>query len=325
MSIYILCASGSKTGGPECLHQFGQALIANGAEVYMSYIPDETGNGTNEFFSNYDVPYRKPVDDADNVIVVPENSTYLAKRFPKSKKAIFWLSVDNYLGRKRKSVRVDWYRRIRSLTTGRIRLGAMKSFLHISQSHYATEFLSKHGLDSMEVGDYLNDDFFQEVANVAKQKYEKFDQVAFNPKKGGKYIDLISDRNPRLKFVPIIDMTRDEVVTTLSKSKMYIDLGQHPGKDRIPREAAILGCCVLTSKRGSAANDEDVPIPPEYKYDLNRNALRKIPGQIGKAFDDYAGESFKFEAYRARIRNEKNSFFEGVKKWLEHINHEVLR
>lgn len=319
MSIYILCPSGSTTGGAECLHQFGQALIANGAEVYMSYVPDETGNGTGEFFNHYGVPSAKPVDDVGNIVVVPELYTYLAKQFPKSKKAIFWLSVDNYLGRKRKSVLADWYRRIRSLSTTRIPVWGMKNFVHISQSNYATKFLSKQGKESLFVGDYLNDNFFKEVADVESLGHEKLDQVAYNPKKGKKYIDYVALKNPHLKFIPIINMTRSEVITMLSKSKMYVDLGQHPGKDRIPREAAVMGCCILTSKIGSAANDVDVPIPTEYKYDLNRKELRRIPSQIKKVFMDYENESAKFDPYRVKICNEKHQFFEDSKKWLEHI------
>lgn len=53
----------------------------------------------------------------------------------------------------------------------------------------------------------------------------------------------------------------------MSKSKVYIDFGNHPGKDRIPREAAISGCIVITGKRGAAAFAEDVCIPETYKFD----------------------------------------------------------
>lgn len=34
---------------------------------------------------------------------------------------------------------------------------------------------------------------------------------------------------------------------------------QPPGKDRMPREAAMPGCCVITGKRGAAANPFDIP------------------------------------------------------------------
>ena len=47
-------------------------------------------------------------------------------------------------------------------------------------------------------------------------------------------------------------MTPEQVVDLMSESKVYIDFGNHPGKDRIPREAVINGCCVITGVRGSA-------------------------------------------------------------------------
>ena len=42
-----------------------------------------------------------------------------------------------------------------------------------------------------------------------------------------------------LRWVPLIGMTTEEMRSCMSKSKVYIDFGNHPGKDRIPREAAI--------------------------------------------------------------------------------------
>jgi len=62
-------------------------------------------------------------------------------------------------------------------------------------------------------------------------------------------------------------MPREEVIKLLQKAKVYIDFDYHPRKDRLPREAAILGCCVITRKRGSAKFFEDVPIPDEYKFE----------------------------------------------------------
>lgn len=56
-----------------------------------------------------------------------------------------------------------------------------------------------------------------------------------------------------LRWVPLIGMTTEEMRSCMSKSKVYIDFGNHPGKDRIPREAAISGCIVITGKRGAAA------------------------------------------------------------------------
>lgn len=317
MTIYVLCPSGSKTGGAECLHQFVHALRANGADAYISYTPDPAGSGSHEFFRNYDSPIKDPIDHPESVVVVPELSTYLAKDYPKSKKAVFWLSVDNYFYRKRNSLLADWYRRIRSLQTTRLRLGAMREFYHISQSHYASEFLVKKGLRAIYVGDHLNDDFVATVRDRQVRNVEKRDQVAFNPKKGAHYIRRLAESNPDIRFVPIVNMTREQVVDLLSESKLYIDLGPHPGKDRIPREAASLGCCVITNRMGSAGNDVDLPIPEDCKYGLNRRELDRIPTKIKEIFRNFPEEHRRFEIYRTVIRNEKEKFFLDTKNCIE--------
>ena len=46
----------------------------------------------------------------------------------------------------------------------------------------------------------------------------------------------------------------------------YIDFGPHPGMDRLPREAALAGCIVLTNREGAANFAKDVPLPEEFKF-----------------------------------------------------------
>ena len=50
----------------------------------------------------------------------------------------------------------------------------------------------------------------------------------------------------------------------------------HPGKDRMPREAALLGCCILTSTLGSADFFDDVPIMSEYKFEEDKPEYRSV-------------------------------------------------
>lgn len=319
MKIFILCPSGSKTGGAECLHQFGNALISNGIDAHMSYYPDKTGSGAPDFFSQYQVPVSETEDNEKKLIIIPELSTHLIKQFPLAKKAVYWLSIDNYFYRKRQSIIADLYRRFRSLTTTRVPIKKMKHLVHISQSFYATEYLKKQGLTSIFVGDYLNDAFFQLSEKIRSEKRVKKNQVAYNPKKGFKYIKYLSKKYPEIPFVPIINMTREEVINLLADSKVYIDLGQHPGKDRIPREAASLGCCIITSKKGSAYNDVDIPIASEYKFDLNKKQLDKITEKIKHIFNNFNFENKKFISYCEMIRKEKDTFISDTKKLIQFI------
>jgi len=60
--------------------------------------------------------------------------------------------------------------------------------------------------------------------------------------------------------MPIENMPADTVHETLLKSQIYIDFGHHPGKDRIPREAAMSGNIVFLHERGAAAFHLDHPL-----------------------------------------------------------------
>ena len=53
-------------------------------------------------------------------------------------------------------------------------------------------------------------------------------------------------------FVPIRDMNKAQVRDALFGARLYIDFGHHPGKDRVPREAAVAGAVVLLREAGAA-------------------------------------------------------------------------
>jgi len=109
-------------------------------------------------------------------------------------------------------------------------------------------------------------------------------------------------------------MSRDEVIKTLQKAKVYIDFGNHPGKDRIPKEAATLGCCVITGKKGSAAFFEDVSIPEEYKFKDKEENIPKIVDKIKDYFKNYEERYKDFSYYGEVIKNEPQRFIEDLKK-----------
>jgi hypothetical protein len=117
-----------------------------------------------------------------------------------------------------------------------------------------------------------------------------------------------------IQFVPIKKMPREEVIKLLQKAKVYIDFGYHPGKDRLPREAAILGCCVITGKRGSAKFFEDVPIPDEYKFEDKEESIPEIIDKIKDCFENYEERYKDFEYYRQFIKNEPQKFLEDFKE-----------
>ena len=137
--------------------------------------------------------------------------------------------------------------------------------------------------------------------------------VVYNPKKGFEFTKKLIQKFPEINFIPLINMSKDEVCTTLKKASVYVDFGDHPGKDRIPREAALLGCCVIISKNGSAKFSKDVQIPDEFKFQKNRNNLELIGRAIYECIENYSVQNAKFDAYRYKIGREKKVFVEEIK------------
>lgn len=134
------------------------------------------------------------------------------------------------------------------------------------------------------------------------------DIVAYNPKKGLAFTQQLMAAAPDITWAPIEHMTAEEVHALLCRAKCYIDFGNHPGQDRIPREAAAAGCCVITDRRGSAANDMDVPIPTTYKFDDVPQAIPAILSCIRDCLADYEGHTRDFDSYRAMIAGQKERF-----------------
>jgi len=319
MKIYIICPD-TVTGGTECLHQLGHALDASGADIFISYHNESKDRLARKSFKSFGLQVENNIKDSkDCLVIFPENLTKYSQRFPKSAKSIFWLSVDNFYPIKGVSFIRDIFAKY-NIRNKRLNFKQIKNFTHLSQSFYSTSFLKKYGMESILIGDYLNDDFFKEADKAILENNVKLDQVCYNPAKGKKYLDYLIKKNIDINFIPIVNMTRHEVIKTLSQSKMYLDLGLHPGKDRIPREAAILGACIATSKFGSAKNNFDVPIPDYYKFDIDTNSLKRIPPLIKRVFRDYSNESLKFDPYRQKIRNEKNDFMSNCKSWLNDLD-----
>ena len=109
-------------------------------------------------------------------------------------------------------------------------------------------------------------------------------------------------------------MSRDEVISLLSRAKVYIDFGNHPGKDRIPREAAVLGVCVITNLRGSAGDAKDLPIPIKYKFNETEENIPRILSLIEDCLNNYENNNINFDSYKRVIYSEPKKFNSDLKK-----------
>ena len=132
--------------------------------------------------------------------------------------------------------------------------------------------------------------------------------VCFNPKKSGDLARELAVSMADVDFMPIENMSRQQVVETLGESAVYLDLGSHPGKDRIPREAALAGAVVVVAMRGSAAFHADVPLPLEHKVPFDENVVASARDSVAAVLADLEHASALQDPYRAVISREKTVF-----------------
>lgn len=303
-SRFIVCCPKAETGGPECLHQLVHELRNLGHDAFIAYYPFGQTFKPPNAYSCYDAPQAELVDSQTTLVVVPEVATWIIRRLRKAQTSVNWLSVDFYYERLRVSALRDLAKRYASLLTSRASLWELRNSAHFAQSHYALSFLRSKGLNARLLGDYVGPQHLETKGGLPYQK--RTNTIIYNPQKGMKYTNKLIAACPEFTFIPLQNLDRSQVIELLVRSKLYIDFGHHPGKDRAPREAAIHGCCVITGCRGSAGFSRDVPIPEFYKLDECRpNFAERFRIVAGAILADTESHTKEFETYRQIIRDER--------------------
>lgn len=327
--IYVLCPGNYKSGGPELLHQLVYQLnLMKPNSAVVAYYDYKDKNhpydSSLKHYVNDNWTLEEQIEDKkDNIIIIPETAVEKANNYLASKKYIWWLSVNGYLRR-------NSFKGMIKESQGRDLIYSVYAWLkrevynknkivenadlNLCQSYYAVDFLRKNNIPSNKVkylSDYINEEYLKNSAKALEHKKENI--VLYNPKKGLKFTKkLISASN--FKWIPLVNLTNDQVLEKLEKSKVYVDFGDHPGKDRFPREAAMSGCCIITDKKGAAKFYKDVPIPSEYKYEDNKENIPKILEKIKYCLNNYSKAINDFEGYRNYISSEKELFVDDVQK-----------
>jgi hypothetical protein len=302
--IFIVAPGDFATGGPEALHQLCDALNRNGQRrASMLYRPFRSGYQVPKPFCRYNISVAEASSvTSDSIVVLPETSGDMIDVFPASARIHFWwLSVDNFFTMAGED------------TDAQVSAIARRVSKHLYQSEYAREFLERASLGPVDhLSDYLADEYRRAAGHPVGSRRD--DLLVYNPVKGAERTKMILDEmNESVQVVPIEGMTRNQIRQVLKCAKVYIDFGEHPGKDRIPREAAALGACVLTNRRGSAANTVDVPIPDEYKIDDEHSDFPVAAAtKIREIMKDFKSNQQRFGSYRQSITTELAGFLSDV-------------
>jgi hypothetical protein len=232
MKVFLFCPV-AKTGGPESIHQLCDCLNSLNIDAYMVYNPPIMNNIYPEYFN---VRVSTHVEDLEeNLFIFPEIYKISDFNLKNIRMAVWWLSYDN--------ASIE----IREANVKHIKL------IHLYQSHYAREMV---GVSGFMIGDYIRNEF------SVDDDVEKQDVICCNGAKDKTTPEICKKLG--IECISIHGMSRDTVMDILKKCKLYIDNGHHPGKDRIPREASLMNCVIVTNKKGSAGNYEDVSIDEKY-------------------------------------------------------------
>ena len=310
--IYVVAPAGVATGGPEDLHQLAESLrmLYPVNKVLMHYFPATVEHPVPATYKHFNIEFAQEIEDnEDNVLIIPEIYVTKFDAYQHIQKVVWWLSVENY------------YLCPPSLSSAQRRINNVLFKLdmphhfffntevkkipwHLAQSHSAFEHCKERGIDNVfYLTDYASQDFLKYDIDETIKK----DIVAYNPKKGLAFTKRIMAASPDIEFVPIIKMSHEQMADVFKKAKVYIDFGFHPGMDKMPREASILGCCVITGERGSAKFFDDIPIPPDYKFREHWFTVPRIRRKILTCFRDYHNQARRQIAYRERARKDMDT------------------
>lgn len=324
--IYVLAPYASATGGIELAHQLVDLLRRGGQDAFIAYVDKGELVATDqvtEVYRCYDIRVSSLVEDSsDNMLVLPEIYYGWVTRFSRIRIGCWWMSVDNFyvtanffdhlrfvkgVGHKLQLLWQLRHKRYRKLLAEKASIGLLRrhdaQIAHFYQSCYAQHHLYSRGFSTvLPLTDYIN----SELSGAGAAERENL--ILYNPLKGYAFTKRIIARMPGYTFVPLTGLTRDQLRNLFSRAKLYIDFGTFPGKDRMPREAAINGCVVITGKNGASFFYEDLPLPPSYKFEVCGRNLPAITAKIASVLADYSACTGDFDDYRKRISAEKTIF-----------------
>lgn len=344
--IYVFCPNDFVTGGPDALHQMVYYLDQIGCEATIVYyaftpkhvfaIPDAYKKYVSDFITE-DIF----VDSSDNIVILPEHAVDKLKFLKKSKVFIWWLSVDNNINRSTflwkafffatlpARVIKNWHYYKKRFGEAIIKTLQMKKYdfndesenvEHLCASHYAYDFVSKKSKHKTFLCIEPISKIFLEKFVEQKERLDSIqrsDVILYNPRKNGAFVQKLAELAPDLVFLPLKNLTQEELIEKYMTSKLYVDFGSFPGAERIPKEAALFGCCVITGRNGASSFHGDVPIPDEYKFADYVRQVDLVVAKIRDVLKNYETKKPDFEEYRKMVIALEGNFKNSLKGCLQ--------
>lgn len=321
--IYIFCPNNAVTGGPEALHQLQYYMRDCGLDSYLVYYFSKSTECTPRYkiYNPRIISYEDIEDSEKNIIIVPEVATTYLKYYKRARKLIWWLSVNNYLQWKKNGSAIkDCIKHIlnRFIKTGTpymysCQMRITDSVYHACGSQYAFDFLisSKQNIKPSMLVEPISKQFYDAGPETIFQSTARDDVILYNPSKPSQIMEKLLMRSD-LKFKPLKGFTPEELVSVYRRAKLYIDFGEFPGPERIPKESVYNGTCLLVGKRNASKNDFDIPIPDFYKID-DYNNEELVVEKIKYILSHYDDSILDFDSFRKKIASLETTFENDIK------------
>jgi hypothetical protein len=176
--------------------------------------------------------------------------------------------------------------------------------IHILQSYYVYNFLINFAKTSKMF--FLHEPLEDDYLNFSISKDRKEDIVTWNTRKAYpitlKVIKAL--KKNKVHVVDLENVGKGNMINILGKSKIFIDIGIHPGRDRPPREAVVLGNIAVVNNHGGCFYYDDCMIEPPFKVDCYTETKcninpKKVAEDILHYMENY---EYYYKKYFAKFR-----------------------
>lgn len=328
---YVIAPANATTGGPELLHQLVYELNKINVDATIAYdcsrskgepkIPEQYKRYVSTFINAKDIP-----DSTNSFVVIPETRPFFVQKFTRATTLFWWLSVDFFriqcdpTYKREKQGLLQSFKASLLQTKKKAFRSIKEATVHLYQCEYAKDYALRHDIERsslLKLSDYINDDYRIGIERLSFNNRKP--NVLYNPKKGYDYTSQLIKLAPELNWIPLQGYTNQQLNSLMHESMLYIDFGFHPGKDRLPREAAACGTCVITGKKGAAAYKKDYPLPTWASIDQDQCKQADVIKIIKNVLNNYESTASEFTPYRNMIRAEKVEFEKDLKLVVDYL------
>ncbi|MEN8119610.1 MAG: hypothetical protein ABFS35_04660 [Bacteroidota bacterium] len=326
--IIILCPGDVISGGVNSLHNLCASLTRNGFNAAMYYFNAKPEIINSHQITSYNVnSHDGKLDEPGHIIFVSESMTERVASFSKAIKVVYWLGIKFYFKsplwkppfNKKIFRRLIKCRSYYGYSSGLIESAKRKlnefakseidiwtdDFIHISNSHYVANYCLHKGAKNVHVlHNPIRDEFYEKDFGLKKRTKT----ILFGPKTPKLLVFFLRLFLKDYKIIQLRHLPFEQVVKLMSESVVFAEFGSNHGRDRMPREAAMLGCIVFMNTRGSSALNKDYKIDDQYKIIDKLINYPRIIKEIKKAAKNYENQISDFGQFRDQLKNERANF-----------------